>query len=193
MPFIYIFRTRQSYHWRTISCSFCIKIYAFPISILSPLKFKFWSLCCWHPLIVKIYDVAIRAIIHCQRDDFTFTLWKLLRKFKNISYRCTSKTIEALVIITHYTNVFMLTTEQKDYLLLYIIGILIFIYHQILNFISQSLQYFWVFHQQSVTLCLNCCKIKEIPLLQKSLISLQYMPQSTNFGIIVRDKLLCIY
>ena len=159
MPFIGIVFSGQPYNSRTFKLRFRVRDNPFAESEVIPLKFKSGAICCSHPLVIKIYNVAIRAIIHNQGDYFATTTRKFARKFQYITDCGTTETVKALIIVTDNTNVFSLSRKEENKLLLDIIGILIFVNHDVRDFSLQFHQNIRIFCQEFICLNLNRWKI----------------------------------
>src|SRR5699024_864400 len=85
----------------------------FIVSEVIPTELEFWSSCSSHPLVIKINDIAVGAIVYNQRNNTTFAFFKFLWEFQYVSNRRTTETIQALVIITNYTDIFTFTCKEK--------------------------------------------------------------------------------
>ena len=62
-------------------------------------------------------------------------------EFQNISDRCTSETVQALIVVTDNTNILMLSTEQEYELLQNVVRILILVDHDVVDFCSEFGKY----------------------------------------------------
>ena len=58
-----------------------------------PTKLKIIAISGRNPLIIEIYNFTIRTIVSNQIHSFAFIRIKFARKFKNISYGSTPKTL----------------------------------------------------------------------------------------------------
>ena len=76
-----------------------------------------------------INNVATRPVILCQ--NYYFRLRVVLFKMQNIVNICSTKAINALVIITYYTQIFIAVCKVLYQLILQVIRILVLIHHDI--------------------------------------------------------------
>ena len=58
-----------------------------------PAKLEFCSTCCGHPVVVKINDIAIGAVIDDEWYDLAFTNWEFSGEFQDVSYGCSAEAI----------------------------------------------------------------------------------------------------
>ena len=107
------------------------------ISEFSPIKFEFCTISCADPLVIKVNNITVGAIVDNKGNYLAFSVRKLVREFKNITDSCTSETIQALIVITHNTDITVFTSKHKDNPFLNVVCILIFVNHKILYLFLQ--------------------------------------------------------
>ena len=126
MPFVFIFILRgQSYNSRTFNERLFMCFYSLVISKVIPLKIFSRG----HPIIVKLNDVAVGAVVDHERNNPAFPLLKFIGELKYISNRSPTEAVKALIVVTNHADVLLASGEKEDKLFLNIVGILILIDH----------------------------------------------------------------
>ena len=106
---------------------------------------------------------------------YNFRLRKILFKVKYISYVGSPPLVYALVVIADHAKVFVGLGEQFNDLILYVIGILIFVYHYICKSVLIVLQYFRVISENVICISEQIVKIHRIVVFKLFLILFIYV------------------
>ena len=170
-----------------------MRLYCFVVTEFVPPEFEVCTFCACHPFVVEINNVTVRTVIDNERNYFAFSNGKFLRKFQNITDCSPSKTIQALVIIANYTNIFTVPCKKKYNLFLNKVCVLIFVNHDVRNLGAKFFQDFHMVFKQMVGFNLNRRKVHQIVFCKNFAIFYQYSAKSRNGFVGVGDQLIWIH
>ena len=189
MPLVFIVHAGQLYDSRALQSGFLMGLDGLIIAEIAPAEAESRSVRRDHPLVIKIDNIAVGAIVDNQGYDPAHSVRKLMRKFQYISDRRATEAVQALIVVSDNTDVLMLSAEQKYELLLNVVRILILVNHDIVDLRAELGKYLRVIRQEPVCLGLNGRKVHQVVFGQHFLICFQNLAQRGDADITVSHKL----
>ena len=140
----------------------------FACTIVGPKPFSLTAQIMGNHRIGRIQNGLCRTIVLLQANHTGATV--LLFKIQNIFDGGATETIDTLIIVTHYTNIFIATCQNTGQQILGMVGILIFVHQHITEFPLIICPHIFVFLQQFNCQQNNIIKVNGIIILQPFLI-----------------------
>jgi hypothetical protein len=89
-----------------------------------------------HPAIVFLHDTLVRAVVRRELDDRA--IGEPRRELQYISDRCTTKAIQALILVPDDTEVASPLRELEEELFLNVVGILVLVYEDVADVLPRQ-------------------------------------------------------
>ena len=190
VPLIRIVHACEFHDCGTVESGFLVRFNPFIVTEVIPAKLELRTVCGSHPLIVEVNDVTVGAVVNDQRNHSAFAFCKLLRKLQDITDGSTSKSIQALVIVTDHADVLTVSGEKEHKLLLNEVRVLVLVHHDVRNLGAKLLQNLDIVLQQMIGFNLDRREVHQIALSEDIAVLLQYPSKSRNRQVSIGHQFL---
>ena len=190
VPLIRIVHACEFHDCGTVESGFLVWFDPFIVTEVIPAKLELRTVRGSHPLIVEVNDVTVGAVVNDQRNHSAFAFCKLLRKLQDITDGSTSKSIQALVIVTDHADVLMVSGEKEHKLLLNEVRVLVLVHHDVRNLGAKLLQNLDIVLQQMIGFNLDRREVHQIALSEDIAVLLQYPSKSRNRQVSIGHQFL---
>jgi hypothetical protein len=135
-----------------------------------------------HPVIIKGDYIAIGSEVFDKRDCYTLVFFKAVGELKDISDCGATETVKALVVVAYYADVAGMGAEEEDKLLLYVVGVLVFVNHQVFNFVLDFIEDVRIVFQEGEGFGLQAGKVHEVFGIKYGVVLFHCFAQGGNVG-----------